>query len=632
MLDMSSPDEYVLGRCAAVHCETSVPGAKARNAAAPVVLFRNHGLTPHSARTPVASAPAPNVFPGVAHDISATVPNLITTNLIEKSPKEAASALVTLLTDNSQATFVLRPTSPHDRLNVIQRMIQYGTPAYLASFTNLVHGREILATWLLEATPPRRTDVQDTSEMYTNVVGPLLELLLRLPIELDHLKDHVGLGKLITGAQKRLRNERARKLADAIKEKWSALVPPSSAPRAQTPPAPAGNAKRPASSNDAPDAAAKRARGTTPVPARTTVRPTSSLLGSSTAKTRTQTERRGSPQLLETSTRNTPSRSSGAQSNANKDLASFMTLIDQRQPSPPMSNAAPTRPTQPAEATGADPTKKRKKSVHWKDHDGQTLVAVKLIEPAIYDEDEHGSVASIGQLDMEEGGAFRLAHADMEEYIDYYTPYELDLSPTFTQAFKIPERAAYSEVKFTQEEYEQTVPEAVYADASTIPESPAEPTPDEYLSAFATTLNEPRDIPTGSAIRPFVFDNVASTSKSSSIPGLPSNLADLLQQLNSMGTSTATPASAPVSGPAPALAAVPPLPPSVWGPQSAPPVPNWPFPFPPPEAMTAAMQATAAAGGPPPVSGPPESDNKASHPPRSRGGRGRRSGRQGRSS
>ena len=196
--------------------------------------FGNDGLTPHSARTPVSSAPATNVFPGEAHDISATVPHLITANLIEKSPKEAASALVTLLSDNSHPTFVLRPTSPHDRLSVIQRMIQFGTPAYLASFTNLVHGREILATWLLEATPPRRADVQDTSEMYTNVVEPLLELLLRLPIELDHLKDHVALGKLITGAQKRLRNEHARKLADAVKDKWSALVPTSSAPVSYT--------------------------------------------------------------------------------------------------------------------------------------------------------------------------------------------------------------------------------------------------------------------------------------------------------------------------------------------------------------------------------------------------------------
>ena len=595
--------------------------------------FGNDGLTPHSARTPVSSAPAPNVFPGEAHDISATVPHLITANLIEKSPKEAASALVTLLSDNSHPTFVLRPTSPHDRLSVIQRMIQFGTPAYLASFTNLVHGREILATWLLEATPPRRADVQDTSEMYTNVVEPLLELLLRLPIELDHLKDHVGLGKLITGAQKRLRNEHARKLADAVKDKWSALVPINSVPRAQTPPAPASNAKRPATSNDASDAAAKRARSTTPVPAHTSVRPTSSLLGSGMARTRTQTERRGSPQLTETSTRNTPTRLSGAQSNANKDLASFMTLIDQHQPSPPLTDADPARSAQPGETTTSDVKKRRKKSVHWKDHDGQTLVAVKLIEPAIYDEDEHGSVASIGQLDMEEGGAFRLAHADMEEYIDYYPPYKLDLFPAFTQASRLPEPAAYSEVKFAQEEYEQTVPETIYPDASTIPDSPAEPTPDDYLSAFASTLNEPRDIPTGSAIRPFVFDNVASTSKSSSIPGLPSNLADLLRQLNSASASTATPASAPASTPTSALPAVPSLPPPVWGPPSAPPAPNWPFPFPPPEAMTAAMPLAAnVTSAPPRMSGPSESGNKASHPPRSRGGRGRRSGKHGRSS
>ena len=152
-------------------------------------------------------------------------------------------------------------------------------------------------------------------------------------------------------------------------------------------------------------------------------------------------------------------------------------------------------------AESATQPKKRKKTVHWRDHDGQALVAVKLIEPAVYEEDEQGGIASVGQLDMEEGGAFRLAHADMEEYIDYYPPREVGLSVLSPM---IPECGAHSEAKQIQAEYDNDVAEVTYSEPSMIPESPAEPVQDAYLSAFSTTLNEPRVMTTGSVIRPFV--------------------------------------------------------------------------------------------------------------------------------
>lgn len=580
---------------------------------------------------PLAPASAPMTFPSAQHDISATIPNLITPNLIEKSPSQAAGALVTLLTENAQSTLTLRPTSPNDRLDVVQRMMQYGTPAYLAAFTSLVHGREILATWLSDATPPRKADAQDTSELYVNVVGPLLELLLRLPIELDHLKDHVGLGKLITGAQKRLRNEQARKLADTVKEKWSALVPASSVQRDKTPPPTSAvanaTAKRPAASTAVQDPAAKRARSATPTLASRTgagVRPSTNLLTSSSSRQTTRSS----------------SRTSSAQSNASKDLASFMTLIDQ-QPSTPPSIGAQTPPSEVTAASSGPEPKKRKKSVHWKDYDGQVLVAVKLIEPAIYDEDDQGGMASVGQLDMEEGGAFRMAHADMEEYIDYYPPFSLDLSVVVPIKHNMPERGAQSKSKFTQEDYEHAVPEAVYEDTTKIPDSPAEPTPDDYLSAFSTTLNDPRNMKTGSVIRPFVFDNVTTTSKNSAIPGLPPNLADLLLQLKKDNAQTVNDANvqppqmtgAPSSDVTPVMPAIPQPP---WNPGMSG-GPPWPFPFPPPEAM-AAMQPSGAApiNTPPPslgvgVNAPDHHDRRSSDSHRSRGGRGRRNSKHARS-
>lgn len=624
-------------------------------------------------------------FPTSTHDISTTVPNLITPNLIEKSPKEAAGALVTLLSDNRGSNapdgFTIRATTPQDRLQIVQRMMQHGSPAYLSAFTNHTRGREILATWLSDATPPRKSDMEDISDMYATVVEPLLALLLRLPIELEHLKDHVGLGKLITGAQKRLRSEHARKLADEVKEKWSALVPSSTASRAQSAPPLSTTVKRPAATNSLQDPTTKRARSnsasTAVPPTRSavgaSVRPASSMLMSGTSRARTasastQSERRGSPQISDAkpltsssaaTRRSVSSRSASAQSNANRDLASFMTLIDQPRPSPPPTASA-SAPVSAGEASstssvesGTQP-KKRKKTVHWRDHDGQALVAVKLIEPAVYEEDEQGGIASVGQLDMEEGGAFRLAHADMEEYIDYYPPREVSLSVLSPM---IPECGAHSEAKQIQAEYENDVAEVTYSEPSMIPESPAEPVQDAYLSAFSTTLNEPRVMTTGSVIRPFVFDQISSpsvsTSSSSSIPGLPSNLADLLQQLKDEST-TAT-SSPTTSLTAPTLSEVPktppaampmpmpvptsqpsmpsdaptnestiplPLPLSPWGGLPGMLPPPWPFPsLPTSEAMTT-MQTTVA-----PMNMPEPDSKTPSETTRSRAGRPKRTGK-----
>lgn len=100
-------------------------------------------------RIPISSTPATVLpsFPTSTHDISTTAPNLITPNLIEKSPKEAAGALVTLLSDNRGSNapdgFTIRATTPQDRLQIVQRMMQHGSPAYLSAFTNHTRGREI---------------------------------------------------------------------------------------------------------------------------------------------------------------------------------------------------------------------------------------------------------------------------------------------------------------------------------------------------------------------------------------------------------------------------------------------------------------------------------------------------------
>ncbi|WFD25702.1 hypothetical protein MNAN1_000668 [Malassezia nana] len=563
------------------------------------------------------------------YELGQVVPKLIASSVIEQNPVQAAGALVTLLTEGPPSAAQVRPATAEERLQVVQLMMEKGVPAYLRHFTDDIRGRQVLAAWLSDATPPRRPDVQDVSEQYASVVVPLLQLLLRLPIELDHLRDHVGLGKLITGAQKRLRSEQGRQLADAVKDKWSALVPSSSTAPGPSPAAET-TAKRPAAPATS-DTASKRAKSeaTPPAAAHSTAtsaaRPATSLLGAgSRTRLAGPADRKGSPQLVDAKpsepVRRASARSSvSATSSANKDLASFMSLIDQPSGTPPPDATVETTSSQPEPVE-----RKKKKSVRWRDHDGEALVAVKLIEPAVYDEDVVGGVATVGQLDMEEGGVFRLAHAEMEEYIDWYDPPALRLPP---RPAMVPEKGSQSIEKRVQEEREQEVLEVVYADAADIPDTPG--APGGYAVAFALSGSEPRNMTMGPHLRPFSMDVVAATSADSPIPGVPASVGTLLQNLKNKAEATvdapAPPATAPASShalPGPVDAPVPPMPMPPWATETAG-GPTWPFPFPPHGAMP---------GMGPPV--PPEGAVVPSkdRPPRSRGGRSRKSGKNPRSS
>lgn len=432
------------------------------------------------------------IAPLQVHNIAHSIPQLINQPLIEQNPAQSAGALITLLSDGTGDAFQIRPTGPTERLDVIQRMLQFGTLTYYKHFTDDIRGREILAAWLSDATPPRRADAEDVSDRYRDVLPPLLELLLRLPIQLVHLKDHVGLGKLITGAQKRARSEQARRLADSVKDKWSALVPPPAARneprRALSPPA---ASKRPAPA--ASDANAKRIRSSPAV--------------------------RGESPQLDGAPSDVRRPRTTSTSNANKELASFMSLIDSQPASTPAVTSEPL--------TSAPQRKKRKKSVRWKDHDGLALVAVKLIEPAIYEDTYGGHAASgAGALDMEEGGAFRQAHAEMDEQIDWYSPRELILPKPTSGA--IPVRGSRSEAKVAQEEREKSVLTAVYLNNCDIPESPAEP--DEFVLAFAAVGPEPRAMTLGPSLKPFSTE-AATAAEAPEAPGLPPAMAAMLGQL-----------------------------------------------------------------------------------------------------
>ena len=592
-----------------------------------------------SANSAELAAPAAPAAPAGTHlfsrtdsaELSKSVTTILSESLIARDPTQAARALITLLSGVSGKD-ATRRTTPAERRLVVERMLQFGTSDFLAAFTPDLRAREILADWLSDATPPRKTDVEDQSEYWKEVLVPLLKLLQRLPIELDHLKDHVGLGKLITGVQKRARNEQAVRLADAIKDQWSALVSSArttEAPASRT--AAAAAPKRPAAAESR-EAAAKRVRSNAEE-----VRPASRA--ATTAKAPAASKPAATAAATPPPTRRT-ARTPTTQSNANKDLASFMSLIDQQQP--PSAAEAP-KGTSSAAATSEK--RRRKKSVHWRDHDGQQLVAVRMIEPAIYEDDETGGHSSMGAgaMDIEEGGAFRLAHTEMDEQIDWYAPLPLQLPDA-------PPRGEQSQAKYEQEERERATLLVMYLNPGDIPESPAEP--DSAVLAWASRHPEPRLMTTGSSIEPFSpraetpgstdGSTVSSASGASATsaaepppaatgapPALPPALLALMEHLGANGLPPPPPP--PGAFGADNMPFMPPFPmdPSKMAPGGAPEgggngsgpeipagMPPWPFPFPPDPSMFAQM-----AGMPPAMpQGPPEGGTQT----RSRGGRGRR--------
>nr|GAT46179.1 predicted protein [Mycena chlorophos] len=135
--------------------------------------------------------------------------------------------------------------------------------------------------------------------------------------------------------------------------------------------------------------------------------------------------------------------------------------------SPAGSADAATTSTPPS--SGLTKLGKRKKTVTWAP-DGK-LEAIRLIERAIYgDEDADGGMSSLGDvrdLDRSEGAAMHMLV--FEEVLDWIEPQPLEL-PSSDH-----ERGSGSEEKGVQEVREQTALASWYMSASSIPDSPAEP-------------------------------------------------------------------------------------------------------------------------------------------------------------
>ncbi|KAF6762518.1 hypothetical protein DFP72DRAFT_841656 [Ephemerocybe angulata] len=123
----------------------------------------------------------------------------------------------------------------------------------------------------------------------------------------------------------------------------------------------------------------------------------------------------------------------------------------------------------PPLAPGVSKNGGKKKSVTWAPD--SSLVAVKIIERAVYDDDVDNAMhISLRELDRGEGAAM---HAQLfEEVIDWSEPLPL----RFPHPDLDKPRGVNSQEKDAQAKREQTALGALYMNLSQVPESPAEPT------------------------------------------------------------------------------------------------------------------------------------------------------------
>lgn len=129
--------------------------------------------------------------------------------------------------------------------------------------------------------------------------------------------------------------------------------------------------------------------------------------------------------------------------------------------------ATPQPPATPAASVSAK-TGKKKKSVTWAPED--KLESVRLIEKAVYDDDESGPHPQHHDLrDFDRGEGAALKHL-FEEVIDWFEPVLIDIKDEERY-----DRGRESVEKEVQEQREATALAALYPDPSLIPESPSEP-------------------------------------------------------------------------------------------------------------------------------------------------------------
>ncbi|KAJ1032786.1 hypothetical protein NDA18_001511 [Ustilago nuda] len=386
---------------------------------------------------------------------------------VERWPEASARQLVQMLCQVDSDGKFRKPISTGaevrktilETLNAIATLekgrgfTEHGRKKFFGSWMSIPGGRHVLATWLKQTVPPKKVSegTADMSRRYKETLILLLSILDFVDIKKAYLTDEAGLGKAITGVSLRAVDPTARKLAEKLKAKWTKVIDEEESTRRPA----STSASTAASSSSSSMAAAKRKPRENSGTSETSTKrykiaastpSTASGAGTTTTAKSTRASaasnaKTGLPFFASGTRIKKPGGATGASSSAGSSRAgsgsssaggagrmkahqSVMSLMDKISGGNASDRGAAGSKEGEGSSASAQEKKKVKKRVSWK-HDSE-LVAVKLIEPADYGQDEEEDFAQAAAVDgHDEGLALRQSVSTMEEQMDWYEPREL---------------------------------------------------------------------------------------------------------------------------------------------------------------------------------------------------------------
>ncbi len=378
---------------------------------------------------------------------------------VERDPTTSARQLIKILCEFDAEGRFRRPvsTGAEVRKSLVETLhaiatlekgkgfSETGRKKFFGAWMASPAGRHILSTWLRQTVPPKKVTegAPDLSRRYRDTLLPLLAILDYVPMRKAYLTDEAGLGKAITGVSLRAVDPGARKLAESLKIKWTKVIEAedstsTSSSKASPPAASTGSAavkRKPSDAAGTSESSTKRyktATSTTATAAGTakTAKPASS--SSASAKPGLSFFGADSMKKPVAASSKVSSGATGAnRMSAGQSVMNFLgTLSGGNNSSNSSGNRAAGRQGKEAEGkAGTQEKKKVKKRVTWKED--SELVAVRLIEPADYGQDDaqHAELLEKGLegVEHDEGDALRQSFSTMEAQTDWYEPREVEV-------------------------------------------------------------------------------------------------------------------------------------------------------------------------------------------------------------
>ncbi|KAF8499299.1 hypothetical protein JB92DRAFT_2982445 [Gautieria morchelliformis] len=437
----------------------------------PSLLHTSPPVTHAQPNVPVAGPSTPS---------KATLTNLLNGLLSAKglpnSPAHIVRAIMTMGPSEVELSL---------RLQILLKIRDYAGNDFYQAWASNLEAMDIIRDWLKGAVTSKTGDWDET-------VMPLLHVIDRLPLTLEILKN-TKLGKVILKLKESSSNSAVKDMASNLENRWRSLY---TSTEGKTP-AESGSKKK-SEGKGAEDQRPKKRKLDEPsskvVPPTKKIAITKPSSGKPVVLIKREPPKKEPPPKPITSVKDAKSDSSffsapkpkpklpsfrkapplKKEPNADQNVAQPSAVDPFKDALAAMTKArsSPTPMdvvrTPPPMSTG--PPGKKKKKVSFASED--MLVQIKLIEPAVYDDDVTGGVYhthNIRDLDRDEGAAM---HKHLfEEQIDWVEPMPLNIPPPLDTL-----RGENSQEKVVQAEREKSALNALYMSPSQIPDSPAEPT------------------------------------------------------------------------------------------------------------------------------------------------------------